>query len=141
MRRGQMYEHGRQGVRVMREDNPATEVANAMSKCLSACAVLASPHLWAWLRAKPPDVQRDIIVDGVAWFVETASLDSLPEVRAFGISKDAIRQAAASATALLPLVTAWDTSTDPTPPMMALAHEVLTAMGIPEGHEFPLPGD
>src|SRR3954468_7285031 len=97
-----MHEHRGKGVRVMREDNPATEVANSLCECINACAMLC------WQRrnertgqteiAMPdgrivitPEAERGAILDAVSWFIEAAPLSDLPTVWAPGNTKDMIR--------------------------------------------------
>jgi hypothetical protein len=108
-------------VRVMREDNPATEIANSLSECLNACGMLCQ---------RPSEIQRDAVLDAVSWFIEAAPLDDLPTVRSFGMPKDMIRNAAAIAAKMQPLVLAWDGTTEPPPSLVSLAHEFLVSIGM-----------
>jgi hypothetical protein len=113
----------------MREDNPATEIANSLSECINACGMLC---------LRPSEIPRDDVLDAVSWFIEAAPLDGLPTVRWFGISKDMIRNGAAIAAKLLPEVLAWDGSTaPPPPPLLSLAREFLVTVGA--GH-LAIPG-
>ena len=133
-------EVGGKGRDEMREDAPSTEIMNSLSKVLDVSAMLAVPRLWRWLcNAKPAEERREMIVDALAWFLEAAPLDGLPEVRAFGASKDMIRDAAAVAAKMKLALDTWDASTDPPPALAALGREFLTCVGIPENFEFPTP--
>ena len=105
----------------MREDNPATEVMNSLAECLNACGMLC---------LRPSEIQRDDVLDAVSWFIEAAPLDDLPTVRTFGITKDMIRNGAAVAAKLQPLVLAWDGVTSPPLSLVSLAHEFLVAVGM-----------
>ena len=105
----------------MREDNPATEVANSLAECLSACGMLC---------LRLPELQRDEILDAVSWFIEAAPLNDLPTVWSFGISKDMIRNGVAVAARLHPLLVAWDGITEPPPSLVSLAHEFLVTVGM-----------
>lgn len=105
----------------MREDNPATEVMNSLAECLNACGML-------WLR--PSEIQRDDVLDTVSWFIEAAPLDALPTVWTVGMSKDMLRNGAAVAARLHPLVVAWDGITEPPPSLLSLAHEFLVTVGM-----------
>ena len=107
----------------MREDNPATEIANSLAACISACAMLC---------LRPSAMSRDEILDAVSWFIEAAPLDDLPTVRTFGISKDTIRNGAAVAAKLQPEVLAWDGTTAPPPSLVSLAREFLVTIGVAE---------
>ena len=105
----------------MREDDPATEVANSLSECLNACAMLCLKM----------EVQRDAILDAVSWFVEAAPLIDLPTVWMVGnTSKEMIRDGAAVAAKMKPLVLAWDGTTEPPPALVSLARECLVAIGM-----------
>ena len=110
-------------MRVMREDNPATEVMNSMSACLSACAMLC---------LKPLALPRDEVLDAVSWFIEAAPLNDLPTVWTFGITKDMIRNGAAVAAKVLPEVIAWDGTSAPAPSLVSLAREFLVTIGVAE---------
>lgn len=105
----------------MREDNPATEIMNALSACINACGMLC---------LKPLEARRDAALDAVSWFVEAAPLDESHAVRAFGITKDAIRNGAAVATKLRPAVIAWDETTAPPASLVALAREFLVSVDM-----------
>jgi hypothetical protein len=107
----------------MREDNPATEIANSLASCLSACAMLC---------LRPLEIPRDEVLDAVSWFIEAAPLDDLPTVRSFGMHKDATRNGAAVAAKLLPEVIAWDGITAPAPSLVSLAREFLVTIGVAE---------
>jgi hypothetical protein len=107
----------------MREDNPATEIANSLAACISACAMLCS---------RPSAMSRDEVLDAVSWFIEAAPLDDLPTVQSFGMSKDATRNGAAVAAKMLPEVVAWDGSTAPSPALVSLAREFLVSIGVAE---------
>jgi hypothetical protein len=124
----------------MREDNPATEIANSIAMCVEACAMLASPRLWAWLcTTKPPDARRDMILDALSWFIEAAPLDDA--VRWSGGPKGMVRNAAAVAAKMKLVVDTWDATTDPPPALAAMGREFLTCIGIPEDYELPVPGE
>src|SRR5262245_19055105 len=102
---------------MMREDNPATELMNSLSACLSACGMLCK-------MASEARARRDEILDGVSWFIEAAPLDELPTVRTFGgLTKEMMRTAADVAARLEPAVLAWDGMTDPPPSLASLARE------------------
>jgi hypothetical protein len=105
----------------MREDNPATEIANSLAACISACAMLC---------LRPSAMSRDEILDAVSWFIEAAPLDDLPTVRSFGMSKDATRNGAAVAATVLPEVLAWDGTTAPSASLVSLAREFLVTVGV-----------
>ena len=105
----------------MREDNPATEVMNSLSECLNACGMLC---------LRPSEIQRDDVLDAVSWFIEAAPLDDLPTVWSFGMPKDMIRNGAAVAAKLQPLVVAWDGITAPPLSLVSLAHEFLVTVGM-----------
>jgi hypothetical protein len=105
----------------MREDNPATEIMNSLSECAAACGTLC---------LTPLEARRGEVLDAISWFVEAAPLDQLPTVRTFGISKEMIRDGAAVATKMQPLVLAWDGTTEPTPSLVSLAHEFLVSVGM-----------
>jgi hypothetical protein len=107
----------------MREDNPATEIANSLAECISACAMLC---------LRPSAMSRDEIIDAVSWFIEAAPLDDLPTVRSFGMAKDATRNGAAVAAKLLPEVLAWDGTAAPPPSLVSLAREFLVTIGVAE---------
>jgi hypothetical protein len=134
----------------MREDNPATEIANALSQCMNACAMLCLRRRNALTGqvevvlpdgriVTTPEAERDSILDAVSWFVEAASLD-LSAVRWFGsITKDAIRDGASIAARLKPAVIAWDGTAEPPPSLVDLAREFLAAIGKPElGRRTPV---
>jgi hypothetical protein len=112
----------------MREDNPATEVMNSLSACMNACGMLC---------LMPLEAQRDVILDAVAWFVEAAPFNELPTVRPFGISRETIRNGAAVAARIQPVVLAWDGTTEPPLPLVNLAREFLVSVGM--GH-LAIPG-
>lgn len=106
----------------MREDDPATEVMNSLAECLNACGMLC---------ARPTEAQRDDILDAVSWFIEAAPLNDLPTVWMVGdVAKEMIRNAAAVAAKMRPLVLAWDGATPPPPPLVSLAHEFLVSIGM-----------
>lgn len=105
----------------MREDDPATEVMNSLSDCIDACAMLC---------LKPLEAQRDAILDAVSWFIEAAPLDELPTVWSVGKPKDLIRNGAAVAAKLKPLVLAWDGTSEPSPALVSLAREFLVTVGV-----------
>ena len=105
----------------MREDNPATELANSLSACISACGMLC---------LRPSEIQRDDVLDAVSWFIEAAPLDDLPTVRSFGMPKDMIRNGAAVAARMQPLVVAWDGTTGPPQSLVSLARELLVSVGM-----------
>ncbi len=105
----------------MREDNPATEIANSFSECINACAMLC-------LRQLEP--QRDAVLDAVSWFIEAAPLIALPTVTSFGTSKDMIRDGAAVAAKMQSEVLAWDGTTEPPLSLVSLAHEFLVSVGM-----------
>lgn len=105
----------------MREDNPATEIANSLSECINACGMLC---------LKPSEARRDAILDAVSWFIEAAPLDDLPTVRSFGMPKDMIRNGAAVAAKVLPEVLAWDGISEPPLSLVRLAHEFLVSVGL-----------
>ncbi|MFT3776204.1 MAG: hypothetical protein QM820_63480 [Minicystis sp.] len=106
----------------MREDDPATEIANSLSECLDACAMLCF---------RPTEARRDDILDAVSWFIEAAPLNDLPTVWMAGnVTKEMIRNAAAVAAKMRPLVLAWDGATPPPPPLVSLAHEFLVSIGM-----------
>lgn len=106
----------------MREDNPATEVANSFAECLSACALLC---------LRPSEARRDAILDAVSWFVEAAPLDELPAVRSFGgLTKEMIRDGAVIAAQLKTSVLAWDGATEPPPSLASLARAFLVTVGM-----------
>ena len=107
----------------MREDNPATEVMNSLSACISACAMLC---------LRPSALPREEVLDAVSWFIEAAPLDDLPTVRTFGITKDTIRNSAAVAAKVLPEVVAWDGTSAPAPSLVSLAREFLVTIGVAE---------
>ena len=107
----------------MREDNPATEVMNSMSACLSACGMLC---------LRPLEIPRDEVLDAVAWFIEAAPLNDLPTVWTFGITKEMIRNGAAVAAKVLPEVIAWDGISVPAPSLVSLAREFLVTIGMAE---------
>ena len=105
----------------MREDNPATELMNSLSACIGACGMIC---------LRPAEIQRDAVLDAVAWFIEAAPLDELPTVRSFGMPKDTIRNGAALAAKLQPEVLAWDGTTAPPPSLVSLAREFLVTVGM-----------
>jgi hypothetical protein len=113
----------------MREDNPATEVMNSLSECMNACGMLCR-----W----PSGISRDEILDAVAWFIEAAPLNDLPAVRSFGpLTKDMVRDGAAIAANLQPMVLAWDGLSDPPPSLVSLAREFLVSIGM---EQLGIPG-
>ena len=130
----------------MREDNPATELMNSLAECLNACGVLCLKSsevqrddiLDAISRKDDPtfmarvdEVQRDDILDAVSWFIEAAPLSDLPTVwTGGGLTKDVIRNAAAIAAKMQPLVLAWDGTTEPPPSLVRVAHEFLVSIGM-----------
>lgn len=105
----------------MREEEPATEVANSLSECFSACANLC---------LKPSEAQRSAVLDAVSWFVDAAPLAELPTVESFGITKDTIRNAAAVAARVKDAVLAWDGTTEPPSSLVSLAREFLMSVGM-----------
>ena len=106
----------------MREDNPATEVMHALSECIDACGMLC---------LLPTEAQRDAVLDAVSWFIEAAPLNDLPTVRSFGpLTKEMLRDGAAIAAKLHPLVLAWDGITAPPLPLVTLAREFLVSIGM-----------
>lgn len=106
----------------MREDDPATEVANSLAECLNACGMLC---------LKPAEARRDEILDAVSWFIEAAPLNDLPTVWTVGnVTKEMIRNAAGVAARMRSLVLAWDEATPPPPPLVSLAHEFLVSVGM-----------
>jgi len=105
----------------MREDDQATEIANALSECVNACAMLCQ---------KRPEAQRDSTLDAVSWFIEAAPLVDLPTVETFGIAKKTIRDAAVIAARLKAAVFAWDGAAEPPPSLVSLACEFLTVVGV-----------
>lgn len=116
----------------MREEDPATEVANSLSECHSACATLC------W---RPAEVRRDDILDAVSWFVEAAPLGDLPNMETFGgLTKDMIRAAAEVAARLKTAVLAWDGTTEPPPSLVSLAREFLASIGMADLGKPPMPG-
>jgi hypothetical protein len=132
----------------MREDNPATEIANSLSECIGACAMLC------WQRrneqtgqtevvmpdgriVNTPEAQRDAILDAVSWFIEAAPLGDLPTVRAPDGTKDMIRHGAVVAARVKDAVLAWDGTSEPPPSLRSLAREFLVAIGIERVLEAP----
>lgn len=107
----------------MREDNPSTELMNSLSSCSSACGMLC---------LRPSEIQRDEVLDAVAWFIEAAPLGDLPTVRSFGITKEMIRNGAAVAAKVLPEVVAWDGTSAPAPSLVSLAREFVVSIGMAE---------
>lgn len=105
----------------MREDNPATEIANSFSECINACAMLC---------LKPSQVERDALLDAVSWFVEAAPLNELPNVWAPDDTRDMIRKGAAVAAPVRDAILAWDGSTEPPPSLLRLARELLVSIGM-----------
>jgi hypothetical protein len=130
----------------MREDNPATELMNSLAECLNACGMLCLTmeglrdaildRLSRVGRAErvlnlKVEGQRDAILDAVSWFIEAAPLNDLPTMRVFDpLTKDMIRNAAAVAAKMQPLVLAWDGTTEPPPSLVRLAHEFLVSIGM-----------
>lgn len=104
----------------MREDDPATEVANSLAECLNACALLC---------LRRPETRRDAVLDAVSWFVEAAPLDELPSVRTFGsVNKEMVRNAAAVAARMKAAVLVWDGTTEAPPSLLSLAREFLVCL-------------
>jgi hypothetical protein len=136
-----VHEHWRKGVRVMREDNPATEIANSLCECMNACVMLCLQRrngLTGQTEVVMPDgrivntpeAQRDAILDAVSWFIEAAPLEDLPTVWAPDGTKDAIRNGAAVAARVKDAVLAWDGTTEPPPSLRSLAREFLVSVGM-----------
>ena len=111
----------------MREDNPATEIANALSECISACVLLCQ---------RRPKAQRGEILDALSWFVEAAPLYDLPTVQG-DMSKDMFHAGAAAAVRVKDAVLAWDGIIDPPPCLASLAREFLVAIGLERVLEPP----
>lgn len=107
----------------MREDNPATEIMNALSECASACGVVCQI---------PSEAQREAVLDAVSWFIEAAPLDDLPTVQSVGLSKQALREASTIAANLKAAVLSWDGATAPPPSLVRLAREFLGCVGMHE---------
>jgi len=106
----------------MREDNPATELMNSLSSCISACAVLCS---------RPAEARRDDILDDLSWFVDAAPLVDVPTVRTDErLTKEMIRAAAEVAARVKSEVLAWDGTAEPPPPLVALARALLASVGM-----------
>jgi hypothetical protein len=106
----------------MREEDVATEIANALSECVNACATIVG-EMW--------QDQRSSVLDAVSWFVEAAPLVDRPDVRGDIDMIRRIRAAGIVAVKLQPAVIAWDGTTAPPPPLVSLARELLAAIGIP----------
>jgi hypothetical protein len=112
----------------MREDDPATEIANSLSECLNACGMLC---------LRPSEVRRDEVLDAVSWFIEAAPLDDLPTVRRFGGSEDMIRNGAEVAARVKAAVLTWDGTSEPPPSLLSLAREFLVSIGMERVLETP----
>jgi len=104
----------------MREPNAAMEVANSMSECMNACAMLAN---------RKAEAKRDEVLDAVSWFVEAAPLVDGPNLEG---PKDMIRAGAAVAGRLKLAVIAWDGTTEPPASLVDLGREFLVAIGMPD---------
>lgn len=104
----------------MREEDAATEIANALSECVNACATIVGE---AW------QDQRSAVLDAVSWFVEAAPLVDRPDVRGDIDMIRRIRAAAVVAVNLQSAIVAWDGITAPLPPLVSLAREFLAAIG------------
>lgn len=125
---------------MMREDDPATEVANSLCQCVNACAMLCLQRrneLTGQTEVALPDgrivitaeAEREAILDAVSWFIEAAPLEDLPTVWAPEGTKDAIRNGAAVAARVKAAVLAWDGTTEPPPSLVSLARELLVTLG------------
>ena len=125
----------------MREDNPATEIANSLSECVNACAMLClrrRNELTEQTEVALPDgrvvitpeAERAAILDAVSWFIEAAPLEDLSTVWATDAIKDAIRNGAAVATQVKAAVLAWDGTSEPPMSLVALAREFLVTIGM-----------
>jgi hypothetical protein len=112
----------------MREDDPATEIANSLSECVNACGMLC---------LRPSEAHRDAVLDAVSWFVEAAPLVDLPTVGMFGITTEAIHTGAAVAARVRAAVLAWDGTTEPPPSLLSVAREFLVSMGMEKVLETP----
>jgi Uma2 family endonuclease len=121
------------------EEDPATTIANCVSDCMNAAAMIVSPRVWRWHCATTTAAARkQLIFEALAGIARAAPLLDLPNVVG---PKDQLRQAAAIATDLERAVTTWDAVADPPPAVVSLARNFLTCFGVPEGYEFPTPDD
>jgi hypothetical protein len=125
----------------MREDNPATEIANSLSECVNACAMLClrrRNEQTGQTEVALPDgrvvitseAERAAVLDAVSWFIEAAPLGDLPTVSAPDTIKVAIRNGAAIAAQVRAAVLAWDGTSEPPQSLVALARELLVTIGM-----------
>jgi hypothetical protein len=121
------------------QENVATTIADCFSECLNAAAMIASARVWrAQCAAMTAEARKQTIAQALSRVAAVLPLLDLPNVVG---PKDELRRAAAVAVELERATTAWDAVTEPPPPLVALAWDLLACLGVPEGYEFQVPDD
>lgn len=100
------------------QDDPATQLANRLSRCFNVAYSLAS----ASYSETVPIAERKEMLEALGDFIGSAPLVELHYVHG---PKQMIRDIIAIARELEPLVAAWDEDTEPTAAMKATATRFL----------------
>jgi Uma2 family endonuclease len=112
----------------------ATTIANCFSECLNAAAMIVSPQG----ATMTGEERKRTIVQALSWVAEVVPLLDLPNVVG---PKAELRRAAGIAAELVRATTAWDADAEPPSSLVALARDLLTCLGLPEGYELQVPDD